>query len=328
MVTSARLPPVSVHAATVIITTLRARRRRASRRRTRAAALVVVVAVLLGPAAVVVPGAAPTAAAATSCRYVTADGHDVVVPCVTGTPGQGSGSASQGGGAGAAPAGPRVRNRYVLACAGNSVDAPGEATCQLATTQCAAPRLFYWQYQSTDGVTYRLVGTRCLTRQEAVDGEAVPGLTLADFRRLPIPGQAVVLQPGNGYALVGVPLNAVAGTAPQLLATTVLGASVSVRATPVAYTWDFGDGTVLGPTPDPGALFPALGTTHTYQRGGDVQVVLTTTYAGEFSVDGGAFTAVAGTADVASPPVPLAVLTGAGALVGDPVGGGRGPGTR
>ncbi|WP_180357600.1 PKD domain-containing protein [Streptomyces sp. NP160] len=292
------------------------RRARARRAPARAAALVVVLLVGLGVVAVAVPGTQPTAAAA-ACDGALGD-RSVDVGCREHVPG--AGSAGQGGGGGAAPSGPRYRYRYVLACDGNTLEAPGTTTCELATTQCAAPRLFYWQYRSSDGVAYDLVGTRCLTRQEATDGEAVPGLTLADFRSLPIPPQQVVLEPGNGYALVGVPLNAVAGTAPAVLATAVLGAAVSVRATPVAYTWDFGDGTVLGPTPDPGALFPALGTTHTYERGGDVLVTLTTTYAGEFTVDGGAPTAVAGTADVASPPVPLAVLTGAGALVEGVVG--------
>lgn len=294
--------------------------RRPGAHRARAAALVVVVLVGLGVVAPAGPGAA-AAAAAPRCGGGLGD-RSVDVGCGEQRPGRGGSSAGQGsqGGGGGAAAGPRYRYRYVLACEGNTLDAPGTTTCQLATAQCAAPRLFYWQYRSSDGVAYDLVGTRCLTRQEATDGEAVPGLTLADFRSLPIPAQQVVLEPGNGYALVGVPLNAVAGTAPAALQTAVLGAAVAVRATPVAYTWDFGDGTVLGPTPDPGAPFPALRTTHTYERGGSVQVVLTTTYAGEFSVDGGAFQAVAGTADVASPPVPLAVLTGAGALVGDAVG--------
>lgn len=303
-----------------MITSLRrVRCRHARRRRPRATALVVVLLLLgQGALAVGLPAALPGAAAA-DCR-AGAGGGAVGVGCTDHVPGRGGSSAGQGGGQAAGSSGPRYRYRYVLACDGNTLDAPGSTTCELATTQCAAPRLFYWQYRSSDGVAWQLTGTRCLTRQEAVDGEAVPGLTLADFRRLPLPGQAVVLEPGNGYALVGVPLNAVAGTAQVALTTTVLGAGVAVRATPVAYTWDFGDGTVLGPTTDPGAPYPALGTTHTYERGGDVTVTLTTTYAGEFSVQGGAFQAVAGTADVASPPVPLAVLTGSGALVADGLG--------
>lgn len=284
---------------------------------TRSVALVVVLLVL-AVVAVAVPGASPTAAAV-GCGGALGD-RSVDVGCHEHVPGGGSGSAVQGGGGATAPSGPRYRYRYVLACDGNTLDAPNSTTCELAAAQCTPPRLQYRQFRSTDGATWSASGTRCLTRQEATDGEAVPGLTLADLRSLPIPGQAVVLEPGNGYALVGVPVNAVAGTTAVALQTAVLGAAVAVRATPVAYTWDFGDGTVLGPTPDPGALFPALRTTHTYERGGDVQVVLTTTYAGEYSVEGGAFTAVAGTVDVPSPPVPLAVLTGAAALVGDAVG--------
>jgi hypothetical protein len=46
---------------------------------------------------------------------------------------------------------------------------------------------------------------------------------------------------------------------PVLLDTTVLGAAVKVRATPVLFRWTFGDGAKLE-TADPGAPYPALRT--------------------------------------------------------------------
>lgn len=265
---------------------------------------------------------APSAQAAPVTCGADLSGSHVDEGCIhpmPGTPGDHAESGG-GGGEGGGASGPRYRYRYVVACTGNDLNEPNATLCEEATTQCAAPRLLYWQYRSQDGTTWQYQGTRCLTRQEAQDGEALPGLTLEDFRRLPIPAQEVLLEPGNGYALVGVPLNVVAGTAPALLQTQLLGAAVSVRATPVAWHWDFGDGTALGPLADPGAAYPALGTTHTYERGGTLTVTLTTTYAGEYSVDGGAFAPVPGTADVVSVPVPLDVLTGGGALVQDPTG--------
>lgn len=221
------------------------------------------------------------------------------------------------------PTTPRPVVKYVIACPGNSVDTPAEAVmCGQAAAACDPPRLLHWRYAAPEGQALRLEGTRCLTGAEAAagGGEAFPGFTVDDLRRLPLPPGGVVLEPGNGYALAGVPVNAVAEAGPVLLAADVAGFAVQVRATPVGYTWDFGDGTVLGPTADPGRRWapgaPPGGTAHTYEGGGSVGVVLTTTYAGEFSVDGGAFQPVLGTAAVASPAVPLAVLEGRGALVG------------
>jgi len=244
------------------------------------------------------------------------------------TPGpHAGGGGGGGGGAGSTAPRPVVEVvKHVIACPGNRVDTPSEAVvCTQAAAACDPPRLLHWRYAAPAGQPLRLDGTRCLTAAEAAagDGAAFPGFTVDELRRLPLPPGGVLLEPGNGYALTGVPLNAVAEAAALVLPADVAGFAVQVRATPVSYTWDFGDGTVLGPTADPGSPWEpgrgedaAGGTRHTYLRGGAVAVVLTTTYAGEFSVDGGPFQPVVGTAAVASPAVPLGVLEGRGALVG------------
>ncbi len=70
----------------------------------------------------------------------------------------------------------------------------------------------------------------------------VPGFTLADFQRLPLPAGTANVQPSNGYTLVNVPTNVYAEAAATTLDTQLLGFPVQVRATPTRYEWDFGDG--------------------------------------------------------------------------------------
>lgn len=56
-----------------------------------------------------------------------------------------------------------------------------------------------------------------------------------------------------------MPTNAYAtSTTPVELTTDLLGQPVRVRATPVAWSFDYGDGTVVGPTQDPGGPYPEL----------------------------------------------------------------------
>ena len=295
----------------------------ALRRTTRRAGAALALVVLLAAAS------SPATAGAKTCGGVgsAANGAGIDVGgCASGHGGgQAPGSSGGAGGAGSGATGPRPVVKYVIACPGNSVDTPAEAVmCAQAVAACDPPRLLHWRYAAPAGQALRLDGTRCLTGAEAAagDGAAFPGFTVEDLRRLPLPPGGVVLEPGNGYALTGVPLNAVAEAAALVLPADVAGFAVQVRATPVSYAWDFGDGTVLGPTADPGQRWApgrgggaAGGVQHTYLAGGAVGVVLTTTYAGEFSVDGGAFQPVVGTAEVASPAVALDVLEGRGALV-------------
>jgi hypothetical protein len=145
---------------------------------------------------------------------------------------------------------------------------------------------------------------------------AVPVVTGEDFRRLPLPAGQVHVQPGSGRTLVNVPTNVYVEAGVAVLPTTVLNTPVRVRARPVEFVWGFGDGARLR-TSDPGAAYPDLRTTHTYKMPGAVRVVLTTVYRGEYSVAGGPWTPIAGTASVDSPAQPLTVVAARAELVDD-----------
>lgn len=158
-----------------------------------------------------------------------------------------------------------------------------------------------------------MAGQQCLGPDE-VNQAPVPVLTLEDFRRLPLPPAVVHIQPGNGRTLINVPTNVYLDASTRLIPTQVLGQPVQVRAIPTEYRWTFGDGTALA-THDPGAPYPDLRTTHTYRSAGTVPVAVTTTYRGEYSVNGGPWLPVDGTAEVATPPVPLVVVAARNELV-------------
>ncbi|MFI7481346.1 hypothetical protein ACH9EU_02905 [Kocuria sp. M1R5S2] len=155
----------------------------------------------------------------------------------------------------------------------------------------------------------------CVSTAEAEAGEEVielPTFTLQDFRTLNVSPAAGVVQPAPD-TLRGLNTNVYAEAVPQQFATELGGFPVQVRAVPVQYLWDYGDGSTLGPTEltgtplEPGAWDVPTDTSHVYTETGDYAVVLTTFFYGEYSVAGGPWLPVAGLNDVVSEPVPISV---------------------
>jgi hypothetical protein len=97
----------------------------------------------------------------------------------------------------------------------------------------------------------------------------------------------------------------------------VLGFPVVVEASPVSYTWDFGDGGRVT-TASPGQPYPGKDVTHRYLKRGDVGVFVTTNYAARFNVDGTGWQYVEGTVPIAGPATPLLVREGVPVLVDPP----------
>lgn len=226
--------------------------------------------------------------------------------------------------------GPITLERYVYACAGNTyagdpaVNVPCEESFQFCPAGPAALRQFY-RYTTTitgvevipgPGAGWVLNGVLCLPTDAgdpaAAEAAPIPVVTLADFRSLPLPAGEPTIQPGGGEALIRARTNVFvdpASTEVQTFDITLLATPVTVRATPVSYAWDFGDGSAPLVTEDPGAPYPDLTTWHEYSEPGDVAISLTTTYTGEYSVAGGPFTDIPGTAEIASEPVGLELVS-------------------
>lgn len=134
----------------------------------------------------------------------------------------------------------------------------------------------------------------------------MPVVTLEDFRRLNIAPSTIESDSG-GFGLIRAHTNFYATEEPQTLNTSMLGQAVAIQAVPVRWTWDYGDGSEPLSNPFPGGpqreFNQETTTSHAYQDTGEFPVGLSTSYRGQFSVNGGPWIAIPGTAEVPSDPV-------------------------
>lgn len=129
-------------------------------------------------------------------------------------------------------------------------------------------------------------------------------VTQKDFAKLPVKPSVAHAGPPAGWVPVNAPVVLYAGDQEQELDTTLLDTPVSIRAVPVEYSWDLGDGNKIV-TSKPGEPYPSELISHYYRSEGWYDVTLTTTFAGEFSVDGGEWQDINGTITVTSEPIAL-----------------------
>lgn len=132
-------------------------------------------------------------------------------------------------------------------------------------------------------------------------------ITLEDFQSQPIIAAAVISEPNN-FGLLGGHNNFWADVDEQEFAFDTLGDQVLIRAWPVAYDWNYGDGatkttqTAGNPVPEADWLLVETPTSHVYGATGDYNLVLTTRFNGDYSVNGGPWIPIAGQAAVQSEP--------------------------
>lgn len=115
---------------------------------------------------------------------------------------------------------------------------------------------------------------------------STPVLTAADFTRLPLAPSPVTIQPAGGRVLVNIDTIAYTTPQPQYLTTTILGTTLEVRATPTAWSWDFGDGAPPLIRTTPGAPYPNHTTAHPYTAPGNYTITVTTTWTGHYRPTG------------------------------------------
>jgi hypothetical protein len=157
----------------------------------------------------------------------------------------------------------------------------------------------------------------CLTKREARHlGGVTPAMVERAFRRLAWPASELVVQPPKGRTLVNFDTNFyTANTQPTTRTVTLIGQRVTIEATPVSYTWRFGDGAIQTST-DPGAAYPALRITHRYTRVGELGPSVDTTYRGRYRVGNGTWKSIPDTLTVPGAPVALQVVSATPHLVG------------
>jgi hypothetical protein len=143
-----------------------------------------------------------------------------------------------------------------------------------------------------------------------------PGLVLAAFRRVPLPASELGVQPPGGRTLVNFETNFFTDDGGFTRVVRLLGQRVVLRIWPASFGWRFGDG-ASRETVSAGSPYPDLEVTHRYLDRGRVAARVDTTYAAEFSVNGGPWREVGGTVTIPGDPEGLRVVTARPVLVGD-----------
>jgi PKD domain len=139
-----------------------------------------------------------------------------------------------------------------------------------------------------------------------------------ELQRLPLTPSTLSVQPPSGWTLVNADTVAFADDQEQTLTTTVLGFPVAIRATPMSFTWDFGDRSAPITTKDPGRPWPEHTIAHRYTAEGTHRISLTTTWSAVFQIAGTAgWEPVAGTATTTSTSAPLEVHEARSRLVAE-----------
>jgi hypothetical protein len=148
----------------------------------------------------------------------------------------------------------------------------------------------------------------------APESGGVVGVSLSDFMVLPIAASGVESDLG-GFGLRNAVTNVWATSEVQDLSAEVLGQGVQVRAKPVEWEFDYGDGTPVRVSRDPGGPLPEAvltdaevafetetATSHRYTETGTYQVRVSTRFTGEYRLAGGGWVPIPGSTQVASEP--------------------------
>ena len=166
---------------------------------------------------------------------------------------------------------------------------------------------------SSNGYTCQVPSTptpRTPAAGAAVGGEieepepVVIVVTRSDFAKLPVEPSVASAGPERGWLPTGMVNVLHAESEVQTLETELLDTPVAVRAIPTSYHWDLGDGNTIT-TSKPGKPYPSEEVSATYSGEGWYDVTLTTTFAGQFSVDGGEWEDIDGTIEVEAEPIAL-----------------------
>lgn len=137
----------------------------------------------------------------------------------------------------------------------------------------------------------------------------------SETKNVMFPGLSVKVQP-DGRTLVN--LDTIVYTEDSKVASTtvsLLGFPVVVEATPISYTWHFGDGSPALTTSTPGKAYPSKEITHKYTKRAAVSLTLTTNYAARFNVANTGWQYVDGTVPITGPATPLLVREAVPVLV-------------
>ncbi len=196
---------------------------------------------------------------------------------------------------------------FVTACLANAVSRCTEAPHGQPVNWYRTPKIIsppVWEFLS---------GPTCIYSEKPRDilAEIAASIEL-EFQKSPVSAATIASQPGPN-TLRGAETNLYAEAVEQAFDINLLGQKVHIKATPIGYIWNYGDGVSLGPTPCAGAQLPQdrwgakTPTGHIYTVTGDFAVSGATHFRGTYSVNGGAPLAIPGQGTFSSAPLPVSV---------------------
>ncbi|WP_420113016.1 hypothetical protein [Pseudactinotalea sp.] len=188
-----------------------------------------------------------------------------------------------------------------------------EATLQDTRDAYEAARVVCFLRQGADEDGELLNEETELCESDDEDGlttAEVVALVSQEFQTLSLAAPVISVQPEGDWALVNMDYIVFTEPGQQVLDTTILGVPVTIRATPVHYSWDFGDGSAPLATTDPGQPYPNQTVSHVYSSAVDaVSVTLTTSWQGELQIGGsGTWLPIAGMATTTSSTAPVEIV--------------------
>ena len=152
-------------------------------------------------------------------------------------------------------------------------------------------------------------GDLCEDLDDAPTVAEIAAMITTEFQSLHLTPPPISYQPEGDWALVNMDFIVFTDAGAQEMDTTILGAPVTIRATPVSYSWDFGDGSGPLVTSDQGSPYPNQTLAHVYSSASDgVVVTLTTSWQGEFRIGAGAWLPISGFATTSSSTGPIEIV--------------------
>lgn len=139
-------------------------------------------------------------------------------------------------------------------------------------------------------------------------------LTIADLAAFPAVVGEASMQP-RGWGVVGLDTNFLVDADTHVLSGDLLGLPAEVRFTPIAYRWDYGDGS-SAELLTPGAAwavdaseFTPTASSHVFGRTGSFEVAVTVSYSAEYRLGQSGWAPVAGTVAAAAEPLTAVVVS-------------------
>ena len=129
-----------------------------------------------------------------------------------------------------------------------------------------------------------------------------PSFMETQFKKYSIPPSVINSLPGDSWGIAQRKTAFWADSSTKYINDTILGYSITVKAIPRKYHWDFGDGNTLH-TSQPGNKPSDINKAriyNVYQAPGNVTVKLSTTYTGMYKIGNSAWMTIPGSTDIPS----------------------------